>query len=107
MRPRLDCLADGVSALTELLDERITPSRQSWGVDFPVDSPELPPAIILSCNQAGVVMVVIPSVGEEFLHFELQMFANGDVCEPESSSPGDGVLELTLRRPTESDIVCL
>lgn len=89
-----------MSPLSDLLDERVTPTRQCWDVDFPADTQHPAPAIAMTCSEGGMAAVILPVAGSEMLHLEVHMFVDGNYTEPEVRWTKDtvGVMEVTLRR---------
>lgn len=92
-----------MSDLSDLLNERINPTRQMWELDFPPDATIPNTAVMLASSQNAMNVIVIPTVGPGLLHLEMQMFVDGEHAEPETrwSEETPGVLEITLRRPTQ------
>lgn len=90
-----------MTELTDFLDNRVIGVRQCWDVEFPAGATLPAPAIALSCGENEITVVVLPTVGSELMHLEVQMFVSGEHAEPEArwSEETPGVLEMTLRRP--------
>ena len=85
--------------LLKLLEERVIDIRPLADIDF-IPDPEIPlTAISVSCLEIGLVLVILPTIGDGFIHVELHAFRDGGYLESEVNTPRPGFTELTLRTP--------
>ena len=81
----------------EFLKERVMATRDVHVVRYNVTDKTPDTAIMLDHSEAGMSVIIVPSLDINVMHLEMHVFRGGVRVGYDMECPSDGVLELTIR----------